>query len=120
MNDYIFCPFCGATKWVTDKAMKTGQQHEVFKCCGCKKFKYENVLNSIKTPAGFELFKKQRYMVEATIDPYFITVYYVQGVTNIQDSDSRALIVSLGQAVTFNWYKHEELIDKIKKYVLFS
>lgn len=120
--DFIFCPLCGATKWLTTKTRASAQGRLTDnKCSGCKKFTYTNVTCLIKHPILIGITQTVRYSIEATIEPYRIGVFYQEPiVTNIWDSDTSQNLLSLNQAVTFNWYKNDELLDKIKKYILFS
>lgn len=122
--DFIFCPFCGATKWTIDKtgAPPAGikGQLEYHKCSGCKNFTYTNLVAHDKSPGGIEYFKKTRYSVVAIIKPYEIVVSYVDKHTTFTDWDTGNILLMLNSAITFNWYKHEDLIDKIKKYLVFS
>ncbi len=120
-QDFIFCPFCGSIRWTTDKsgyAQKGRLERNT--CAGCHKFHYVNHLEHTTSSSGLEIFCKKRYSVEATIDPYIIKVNYLEARTEFQDLDTYQVILTLDTAITFNWYKNEELVDKIKKYVLFS
>lgn len=120
-TDFIFCPFCGGVKWTVDKSRKVAEGTlEYHKCQLCKKFVYTNVWNSGTSSAGLEVMNKRRYSVEAIIPPYKIQVFYLDNKTNFIDYDSGDLVLEVNLAVTFNWYKNEELVDKIKKYVVFS
>jgi len=121
--DYIFCPFCGGNKWISDRTggHPTGNGRlESHKCAGCKKFTYVNSIKKEKSPAGLEIFSKSRFSVVAKIEPYIISVFYEKPATQFQDINTNNVILVLNSAVTFNWYKNEELVDKIKKYVVFS
>jgi hypothetical protein len=122
-TDFIFCPLCGSIRWITDKTKSTKiGKLEAHKCCGCKKFTYTNhiIKTSLSSNLKIESYDKTRHSIEALIEPYYISVYYEDKVTNFRSDDKLELILSLGQAVSFNWYKREELVEKIKKYVLFS
>ena len=121
MNDYIFCPFCGGITWITDKSgyAKNGRL-ESHKCESCKKFTYVNHFEKTTSPGGLEHFRKSRFSIDARIDPYQVTVFYHKDSTQFRDIHSGYVILVLKQAVAFNWYKNEELVDKIKKYVVFS
>jgi hypothetical protein len=121
-QDYIFCPFCGGTKWITDKTKSApGGKLTYHMCAGCKKFIYTDITTLIDHPILVSIYQTTRYSVKATIDPYIIEVLYKQNITNFWDSDDPSkLIMTVNSAVTFNWYKNEELIKKIKKYVVFS
>lgn len=123
--DFIFCPLCGGVKWLVDKSRGVGNtpaKLETHKCNACKKFTYTNHIVPVKVPSILEIFASDitRYSIEATIGNYDISVFYKDKVTNFRDHTTMKLILSLDQAVTFNWYKNEELIAKIKKYVIFS
>lgn len=125
--DFIFCPFCGATKWIIDKtgapisilASFKGQL-EHHKCSGCKNFTYSNIMEHDKSLAGLEYFKKIRYSVQAIIKPYEIDVSYVDKHTTLTEWETGKVLLKLNSAITFNWYKNEDLIEKIKKYLVFS
>lgn len=120
-TDYIFCPFCGAIKWTNDKSRYAdGGRLEYHKCQGCKKFIYTNHIKNVKSPQGLEYFEKTRYSVEATVDKYKVTVFYHKKSTQFIDIDTGHVILVLSSPVTFNWYKNEELVEKIKKYLVFS
>jgi len=125
--DFIFCPLCGASKWLTDKtgSCSTGKLTK-YNCSGCKNFKYVNVTRLVKHSVLVGITQTVRYSVEAVIKPYSVTVFYFSGIngdepgfTNIR-SDTGELLVSIKSIITFNWYKDELLLDKIKKYILFS
>lgn len=120
-TDYIFCPLCGATKWITDK---TGYANKgkltAHKCSGCKKFNYTNHTGIIEHQVLVGVTQTTRYSVVADIETYRISVFYHANTTQFQDIDSNNVVLVLNSAVSFNWYKNEELIDKIKKYLLFS
>lgn len=119
--DYIFCPLCGAVKWITDKSGAfAGGKLESHKCSGCKKFTYVNLFNKTLSPAGLEVWARSRFSVVARIEPYIVSVFYHKNSTQFQNADSNEVILVLNSAVTFNWYKNEELVDKIKKYLVFS
>ena len=121
MNDYIFCPFCGATKWVTDKTQATAKGKLTFhRCSSCKKFSYTNITTLIDHPILVGITQTTRYSVEAEISHYKILVSYYKDETEFEDTDKREVILTVNSAVQFNWYKNEELISKIKKYILFS
>lgn len=120
-QDYIFCPFCGSVKWTTDKSGYAQEGRlEKHECSGCKKFTYTNHMQHTKSPAGLEIFEKKRYSVVAHIDPYLITVNYFDKTTIFESWSTGTLILSLGAAVTFNWYKNDDLLEKIKLYTVFS
>ncbi len=116
-QDYIFCPLCGATKWTTTKLHKF-EDH--YTCSGCEKFQYINRVEHVKSESGLEYFQKRRYSVYAEIYPYTVSVYYDDNRTDFADADSQRIILSVPRAVAFNWYKGEDLVEKIKKYLLFS
>jgi hypothetical protein len=120
--DFIFCPLCGATKWLTNKTRASAQGRLTeHRCSGCKNFTYTNVTCLVKHAVLVGITQSVRHSIEATIKPYKIGVFYQEPiVTNIWDSETSQLLLSLNSAVTFNWYKNEELIEKVKKYILFS
>lgn len=126
-TDFIFCPFCGAVKWITDKTGAIQAHHpggagtlESHKCSGCKKFTYINHWALGKSPAGLDIFNKTRFSVQADIEPYRILVLYKENITQFLDLYDKKLVLQVNACVTFNWYKNEELVDRIKKYVVFS
>ena len=116
-QDYIFCPLCGSSKWTTTKLHR---YEEHYRCSECEKFQYINRLEHSKTESGLELFQKKRYSVYAEVYPYIVNVYYDENRTEFIDADSNKIILSLPKAITFDWYKGDDLIEKIKKYMLFS
>ncbi len=120
--DFIFCPLCGATKWLTTKTRaSTKGKLTDHTCSGCKNFTYTNVTCPVKHSVLVGINQTVRHSVEVTIKPYLIAVYYQDPpATYINDSKTLERLVTLKSAVTFNWYKNEELLDKIKKYILFS
>lgn len=121
-KDYIFCPFCGGIKWTTDKSGQTNHgQLESYECSDCKKFYYSNHIEHTKSKeTGIEIFSKQRYKVEAKIESYTITVNYIKNTTLIEYTNGYGTVIELKHAVNFNWYKNEELMEKIKTYLVFS
>lgn len=120
-QDYIFCPFCGGVKWISDKTgYADGGRLASHKCAGCKKFTYVNHTELVKHPVLEGITKTTRYSVQADILPYRIIVFYHKNSTQFQDINTHQVILVVNSAVAFNWYKNEELVDKIKKYVVFS
>ena len=121
-TDFIFCPLCGASKWLTNKtrASALGRLTEN-KCSGCKNFTYTNVTCLVKHQFLVGITQTVRHSVEAIIKPYKVCVFYQDPIgTSIWDSETYQTLLTLNSAVTFNWYKNEDLVDKIKKYILFS
>lgn len=116
-QDYIFCPLCGASKWTTTKLHKT---EEHYKCSECEKFRYTNRIEHATSEGGLEYFQKKRYSIYAEVYPYTVSVYYYDNRTDFADADSQTIILRLPRAIDFNWYRDEDLINKIKKYLLFS
>jgi hypothetical protein len=123
-TDFIFCPFCGGVKWITDKSGTASghpsYQLESHKCAACKKFIYINAWDKGISEVGLQYIKKRRYQIEAIINPYKIKVFYMDPKTIFINNNTDKIVLSIEQAVTFNWYKNEELIEKIKKYFVFS
>lgn len=122
--DFIFCPLCGATKWLADKTLGDPRgKLTVHKCSGCKKFKYTNITVPVEHPIFTAVTQSIRYEVLADIAPYSIRVHHLDNFTEIYDHDARSadnLIIKLEKAIPFNWYSDEDVIEKIKKYLLFS
>jgi hypothetical protein len=120
-TDYIFCPLCGGIKWLVDKSrFAEGGRLTSHKCGGCKKFMYTDHTVLVDHQILIGITQTTRYSVEATIDPYRITVFYHAKSTQFQDIETNNVIMVVNTAVSFNWYKSEELVNKIKKYVVFS
>lgn len=119
--NYIFCPFCGCSKWLSDKKGNyNGSNLEYYKCLGCKKFTY-NIISVKKTSSqGLEYFDREIFSVVVWLGKYMISVFYHNNSTQFQDEESREVILVLDHAVKFNWYKEEELFKKVKTYVVFS
>lgn len=119
--DFIFCPLCGGSKWLTDKTRSNidGKliQH---KCADCKEFIYINHTTAFEHPVLVGLTKTVRYSIQVRIYDYIIVVNYHDNTTVFESYDSGDLILKLNVAVAFNWYKNEDLIEKIKKYIVFS
>jgi hypothetical protein len=116
---YIFCPLCGAVKWLTDKTGSlNGARLEQYKCSGCKKFIYTDIIEAVE--GTIKYYSRKRFSVVATVGKYIVSVFYHNNSTQFQDADTDEVILVLNSAVTFNWYKNEELIEKIRKYLLFS
>lgn len=119
--EYIFCPFCGSPEWISDKTGRYNSDPlEYYKCRLCKKFTYHVVMVKEKTPLGLEVFQRKIFSITVKIDKYMISVFYHNNSTQFQDEETREVILVLDQAVNFNWYKYEELIKKVKTYVVFS
>lgn len=119
--DFIFCPLCGATKWNIDR----NQPHPdgkvaSYKCNGCKNFTYKNITSIVKHSILVGITQTTRLSIDAKIEPYFISVNYKVKQTDFLDCESGKLLLSVNTAVAFNWYKNEELINKVKKYLVFS
>ena len=110
---YIFCPFCGSPKWITD----TSSIRHWNQCADCKYFKYYN--REVKLIAqGVSYLIKD--CVIAAFEPYTVCVDYIKNTTDIYHTRKHSLMVTLPRAIEFNWYKQEELVDKIKTYITFS
>lgn len=118
---YYFCPFCANSNWTVDKSGsfhdKTLQYH---RCQKCKKFTYNTYQVKEVTEQGLEIFQRKFFSIIATVDEYIISVFYHNNSTQFQDESTREVILVLDQAIQFNWYKQDELIKKIKTYVVFS
>lgn len=121
-NDYIFCPLCGGVNWLTNKTKVApdGGRLTYFKCKSCKKFNYYNHTRLVDHPFLAGVTQTTRYSVEATVQNYKILVKYHDKTTSFYDDETEKLLLHLNTCVTFNWYKNEDLIEKIKKYLLFS
>jgi hypothetical protein len=120
-DNYIFCPFCGTTNWSIDRSGSfNGNALEYYKCQDCKDFSYTNIIERHESSIGLKYYSRNRFSVVSTIYPYIISIFYDKNSTQIQDYDSHEVILVLDHCVNFNWYKNEELVDKIRKYVLFS
>jgi len=119
--NYIFCPLCGGVKWITDKSGNLQNiKLDMFKCSGCKKFLYKNAIEPVEHPTLLNITKTNRYSIEAEIEQYHVSVYYYNNTTEFRDAKSWKIILILNQVISFNWYKSEELVAKIKKYILLS
>lgn len=120
-NDYIFCPFCGNSKWITDKTgydFVSQGKLTYNKCSGCKKFIYINLTRKVDHPFLKDITEEVRFKLQAEIGDYYITVNYIDGYTEFLENGKLAL--KLNQVINFNWYKHTELLEKIKTYLVFS
>lgn len=119
--NYIFCPFCGSIKWTVDKSRETpeGQVH-YHKCQDCKKFSYVNIEIGTKSLSGLHVFERKPHHIVAEISSYKIVVYYSTNETTFENIETGDTVLTVKTAINFNWYKNEELIDKIKTYVVFS
>lgn len=119
--NFIFCPLCGGVKWITDKTGYADNGKLTYhKCAACKKFSYTNHTKLVDHPILVGVTHTTGYEVEAKIMPYKIRVNYHHNHTQFSDEASNKLILEVNTAVKFNWYKNEELVNKIKKYVVFS
>lgn len=119
--DFIFCPLCGGTKWITDPTgYADGGKLTYKKCTNCKKFTYINHTAIVEHAFLVGVTHTSKYEIDATIDPYRIKVNYHKGFTQFLDAYSNKLVLEVQTAVNFNWYKNEALVKKIKTYVLFS
>jgi hypothetical protein len=120
-EDYIFCPLCGGMKWLVDK---TGTSHDgrltFHECSSCKNFNYTNETVIVKSEILIGVTNTSRLSVMADIFPYLISVYYKENKTEIMDTDSFKLLLRFNKVIQFNWYRSEEVIDKIKKFLVFS
>jgi hypothetical protein len=119
-QDYIFCPFCGSTKWTLNKTKSINGELKSKQCSFCKKFTYVDITSLVEHKFLVGITQTTRFSVEAIIDKYRITVFYHNNSTQFQDMDSYDVILVVNSAVSFNWYKNEELLSKIKKYLVFS
>lgn len=120
-EQYIFCPVCGSYNWVVDKSQDsihgslTGN-----KCGSCGKFNFIELSVTEISPIGLKIFYKTLYREEVTIDKYDIRIYHVDNQTTIWDDEKGEMILSLNHAVKFDWYREKNIIDKIKKMLVFS
>jgi hypothetical protein len=106
-NDYIFCPLCAGSEWITDKTRR--YHDEIFihnRCIDCKNFAYAGTNTKLLE-------------VEAIMQPYKVIIDHEYDFTIITAMDGTT-ILHIKQVINFNWYKYEETLDKIKKYVVFS
>ena len=121
VQDYIFCPFCGGIGWITDKTRSDGKGRLTYhKCASCKKFAYTNITTLMDHPVLVGVTHTERYSVEAEISHYRIYVHYHINRTEFEDLDKFEVILTIDTAINFNWYKNDELVSKVKTYVLFS
>lgn len=122
--EYIFCPFCGGSLWITDRTQRvttsSGGKITHNKCDSCKAFSYSNISVPVEHPLLFAITESKRLQVTAWILPYKIIVNYLDNFTEFYELDGGKFILKINQAVNFDWYKNEELVEKIKKYVVFS
>lgn len=116
-KDFIFCPFCGEVEWTVDKS-RAGEG-DAFSCSKCKKFTYINIMQHKKTESGFEYFEKVRSSIRADLEIYAIEIDYLDKKTIIKDS-WLTTILTLHKIIDFNWYNQDEVIEKVKKYLVFS
>src|SRR5688572_4454448 len=101
-SDFIFCPFCGSSDWITDKTRQYNDEMFISnKCAGCNNFGYAGTKDSL-------------HEIHATMRPYKVVVDYEFEFTGIYALDN-STILYLEQLINFNWYKYEETLDKIKK-----
>lgn len=119
--DYIFCPLCGSVKWQTDKTGYADKGRlEEHKCTSCQNFVYVNHITHETTENGLKVFYKKSYSIKAYIGEYTINVSHFNNWTEILDADAFTVILHLDKALTFNWYSDEAVVEKIKKYLVFS
>lgn len=120
-QNYIFCPLCGGVKWISDKSgyINAGRI-ETNKCGACKKFTWTTHTALVAHQVLVGITKTTSFSVQADISHYRITVFYHKNSTQFQDLDTNEVILTVNSAVAFNWYKNEELVSKIKTYILFS
>lgn len=123
MNDYIFCPLCGSMAWTIDRSTggnDTRTEHHG--CIECQKFSYTNttILSHIDPVTNICYFSKTRKSETAVIGPYFITILFNHNFTSIRYAKDLELILSLDQVIPFDWYKGDDLLEKINTYMVFS
>lgn len=119
-DDFIFCPFCGESSWLTEKFRNYEDGRlESYKCSNCKNFTYTNIIKPITSKIN-QLYNI-KYSIEAEVGDYLIHILYEdKGQTQIKNRHSWVIIITLNKIVHFNWYKIDDVISKVKKYVLFS
>lgn len=121
-DDFIFCPLCGESSWLTDKSRTYDEARlESHKCSDCKKFTYTNIVKKAESELGLFFYHKTRHSIEAEVGEYLInTLCQDGGQTQIRYVNDWKIILTLNKVVGFNWYKSEEITLKVKKYLLFS
>ncbi len=121
IEDYIFCPLCGGVDWTSDKTGTTKEARLTwYKCTACKKFSYTNATSIVKNTFLIGVTEVKRYAVKAEIEPYRINILHDVNETVIRDAYTSKEILTIAKALDFNWYRPEEVIEKIKFYLLFS
>lgn len=106
-NEYIFCPLCGSCEWITDKTRR--YYDEIFihnRCINCKNFFYAGTNSKL-------------FEIEAILNPYKVVIDYEHKFTLITTMDDTTILY-IEQIINFNWYKREQALNKIKRYVVFS
>jgi hypothetical protein len=125
--DYIFCPLCANDRWLADKTGKFDDARlEKFTCGKCRKFIYINTVKDKQIYNPYDLLiissDKKRFSTIAHIQRYRISIFHHKQSSLIEDlEDSLKVLLSLEQELTINWYqKEEDIINKIKTYIVFS
>jgi hypothetical protein len=119
-TDFIFCPLCGASKWIKDPSAAISKDSKLIhnSCLACKNFSYSNITQLINHPILSNITQSKTFEISAKIPPFKIVVNYHHSYTTFYKDDKSILTVN--SPVNFNWYKNKELIPKIKTYILFS
>ncbi len=119
--DFIFCPFCGETEWVCEQIQQVaeGRLHE-YKCKDCKKFNYTNISYLIKDTILHAVTGLKKYNLRVEVYPYLVDVAYLTNKTTITDADTHREILTINKVLDLNWYREEEIREKLKFYLVFS
>lgn len=124
MKDFIFCPMCGCTEWRTHKLREVAEGRLTrYECNECKKFAYTNLTKLVPHQLLVGVTEVVRYSEAVTIDPFYISIFHHgrgSPVTNIRNADSYELLLSLPKAIKFDWFKHTSVLEKVRKYLVFS
>lgn len=121
-GDYIFCPLCGASKWISDKTGSVeNNKLSLYRCTACKKFQYTNITVPYTDTFLHAVTQIRRYSVKAELEKYCITVLYApENQTTIRDAETFKELIKLNKPIEFNWYRPEEVAEKVKFYLVFS
>ncbi len=108
MSGFIFCPLCGQQEWLTTKTSLNKQPIVTWLCSDCRDFSYLSHENG------------KLFSVGADVSKYRVVVYYDKPATLIFNKHKDKLLLKIDLSIDFDWYDPDKLIDKLKKYIVFS
>ena len=116
-QNYIFCPLCSNHNWKRIERSSLVQLTE-HRCESCNNFEYTEVSKHMTSESGIQIFYKELYSEKVWVDDYFININHQENWTEIVKYSR--VILKIPRAVIFDWYKENNIKDKIRKFLVFS